>query len=117
MADAAIAQTPEPPYYAVIMSYRYSGRDREGFEAAAETMYALAVQQPGFLGMEEQSGADGFGITVSYWDSEASIAAWKAQSDHTRVRQRGRSLWYDAFEVRVARIERAYAWQHENPDP
>jgi heme-degrading monooxygenase HmoA len=53
--------------------------------------------------------AAGFGITVSYWRDEAAIAAWKRQSDHAAIRIRGRKLWYQHFEVRVAKVERAYA--------
>ena len=114
MTDAAFAQTPEPPYYAVIFTSRHNGRDLEAYRAAAETMLAMAVQQPGFLGMESLRAEDGFGVTISYWDSLEAVAEWKAQADHTRVRERGRRDWYDAFRVRVARVERVYDWQHEN---
>jgi heme-degrading monooxygenase HmoA len=38
-------------------------------------MVILAQQQPGFLGME--SARDEIGITVSYWENEEAILAWK----------------------------------------
>ena len=53
-------------------------------------------------------GSDGFGITVSYWASEAAIAAWKHQAEHAATRNHGRKHWYEHFELRVAKVERAY---------
>ena len=40
--------------------------------------------------------------------SEAAIVAWKHQADHAAVRVHGRSHWYHHFELRVAKVERAY---------
>jgi heme-degrading monooxygenase HmoA len=103
------ARTPEPPYYAVIFASRRNEWDPDGYAAAAERMLELAAKQPGFLGVDSARDAAGFGITVSYWRDEAAIAAWKRQSDHAAIRIRGRKLWYQHFEVRVAKVERAYA--------
>lgn len=103
----AATPPPNPPYFAVIFSSRRTGDD-EGYEEAAQQMLALAAQQPGFLGAESARDAQGFGITVSYWDSEAAIAAWKVQVDHQQARAAGRSRWYAHYEVRIARVERAY---------
>ncbi len=101
------AQTPEPPYYAVIFTSQRTAGD-EGYGDMAELMVALAAQQPGFLGVESVRGADGVGITVSYWSSEEAIAAWRADAEHRLAREQGRSRWYAGFQVRVARVERAY---------
>jgi heme-degrading monooxygenase HmoA len=79
-SPAALAKTPEPPYYAVIFSSIRNGIDA-GYDAAAERMMSLAPQQPGFLGVESvRDPATGLGITVSYWRDEASIAAWRGQN-------------------------------------
>ena len=102
------ALTPDPPYYAVIFSSLRREPD-DGYAATAARMVELAAQQPGFLGVESVRGADGFGITVSYWTSEAAIKAWKTNAEHAEARQRGRLAWYEHFEMRVARVERAYA--------
>ncbi|WP_271103434.1 antibiotic biosynthesis monooxygenase family protein [Pseudomonas tohonis] len=106
------ARTPAAPYYAVIFTSRHSALD-DGYGDTAERMVELARQQPGFLGVESARGADGLGITVSYWESEAAILAWKRQADHSLARARGRADWYDAFEVRIARVERAYGFSRE----
>ncbi|HWI24930.1 MAG TPA: antibiotic biosynthesis monooxygenase [Lysobacter sp.] len=108
MTDAGFARLPEPPYYAVIFSSRRNADDESGYAAAAQRMLELAAQQAGFLGAESARGADGFGITVSYWASERDISAWKHQAEHAATRAHGRRHWYEHFELRVAKVERAY---------
>lgn len=97
-----------PPYYAVIFSSRRTEGDRD-YEVTAERMTELSRGMPGFLGIESVRGADGFGITVSYWRDEASIAAWRLQEEHLIAQQRGRREWYLHYDIRIARVERAYA--------
>ncbi|MFO2462715.1 antibiotic biosynthesis monooxygenase [Pseudomonas sp. 15FMM2] len=104
-----IAHTPAPPYYAVIFSSLRTEAD-PGYTAAAERMLELAREQPGFLGVESARGADGLGITVSYWASEAAILAWKEHAEHREIRAQGRSTWYAAFHTRVCKVERAYSF-------
>ena len=70
----------------------------------------LAARQPGYLGAESARDDSGFGITVSYWRDEAAIRAWKHQAEHAATRDRGRADWYERYELRVARVERAYGW-------
>jgi len=99
------ANTPAPPYYAVIFtSLRTAGDD--GYGAMAERMVELAAQQPGFLGVE--SARDGLGITVSYWADLESIAAWKQNAEHLVAQHLGRERWYADFRTRIARVERDY---------
>jgi len=101
------AHTPAPPYYAVIFANQRTPGDA-GYEAMASAMAELALGQPGCLGLESTRDAAGFGITVSYWLDEASIRAWRDNAEHAVARARGRSTWYEHFELRIARVERAY---------
>jgi heme-degrading monooxygenase HmoA len=100
-----IANTPPPPYYAVIFS-SYRAPVDEGYGQMAEKMLALAETQPGFLGAE--SVRDGLGITVSYWESPEAIRHWKKNAEHLVAQQLGREKWYSAFKVRVCKVERDY---------
>lgn len=100
-----IANTPEPPYYAVIFSSIKTNKD-EGYEEMAEFMVNLAKQQEGFLGIE--SARDEIGITVSYWKDLESIRNWKNQVDHQVAQKRGKKEWYKAYKVRIAKVERDY---------
>ena len=110
MSAAPFARTPEPPYYAVIFCSRRTHHDADAYAAASARMLDLAARQPGFLGVDSVRDERGCGITVSYWDSEAAIAAWKHQAEHAATRAAGRTRWYEAYELRVARVERAYGW-------
>lgn len=105
------ASTPEPPYYAVMFSTTRDEAD-DGYGAMADAMEALAEQQPGYLGIESARD-DVLGITISYWRDEESIAAWKANVEHTAARDLGRDRFYTSYVLRVARVERAYDWSKE----
>lgn len=112
MSDGdAIAQTPEPPYYAVIFTSLRTDGDK-GYAAMAARMTELAARQPGFLGVE--SVRDGLGITVSYWRDEASVLAWKQVAEHAAAQALGRKRWYAAYRTRVARVERAYSFERRD---
>jgi heme-degrading monooxygenase HmoA len=100
-----IANTPKPPYYAVIFtSLRTAGDD--GYGAMADRMAELAGQQPGFLGVE--SARDGVGITVSYWSDLESIKNWKMNAEHLEAQKLGHEKWYSSFKTRISRVERDY---------
>lgn len=100
-----IANTPEPPYYAVIFSSRRNAGDN-GYKAMSDRMVELAAEQPGFLGIE--SVKEELGITVSYWKSLESIKKWKKNAEHREAQRLGHEQWYSSFRVRVAKVERDY---------
>lgn len=100
-----IANTPAPPYYAVIFTSERTEGD-EGYAAMAERMLELARQQEGFLGVE--SAREGLGITVSYWRDLDAIARWKGDVEHQEAQRLGRKQWYRTFKTRIARVERDY---------
>jgi heme-degrading monooxygenase HmoA len=111
VSDAKLATTPQPPYYAVIFSSVRTAQDDQGYAAAADRMVQLASEQPGYLGVDSVRDATGVGITVSYWSSEAAISAWRRHAEHTIVREQGRKSWYVEYELRVAKVERAYGFK------
>ena len=108
MDTPILAKTPKPPYYAVIFTTIRTEGD-QGYAEMALKMAKLAASMPGYLGAD--SARDGIGITVSYWQDEESILNWKMQTDHIAARDLGRKEWYLAYELRVARVERAYGFE------
>ena len=114
MGTSGMARTPRPPYYAVIFTSIRTPGD-QGYAETSDRMAELASAQAGFLGAESVRAPDGFGMTVCYWESAEAIAAWKAQAEHLIAQQRGKRDWYEHYEVRVARVERAYSWTAPTP--
>ena len=107
MTEHRLTTLPEPPYYAVIFTSVLSD-DTAGYEPVAERMMALAAQQPGFLGVE--SAREQVGITVSYWQDEASIRQWQTHAEHQLAQKLGKERWYATFALQVARVERSYCF-------
>jgi heme-degrading monooxygenase HmoA len=93
-----IANTPSPPYYAVI----FTSTRTEG----------LASEQDGFLGVE--SARNDVGITVSYWRDLQAVKQWREHAEHTIARNKGRTDWYKAFKTRIARVERDYGFERNS---
>ena len=102
-----IANTPKPPYYAVIFSSLRT-EINDGYDEAAIRMEELAKKQEGYLGIE--SARNEVGITVSYWENVDSIIKWKNNVEHTIVREKGREKWYKQFQVRICKVERDYGF-------
>jgi heme-degrading monooxygenase HmoA len=100
-----LAQTPDGPYYAVIFSSVRAAADGDGYGEMADRMLELARKQPGFLGVETVRDADGNGITVSYWRSLEAIRRWGANAEHRLAQAGGRERWYQAYRLRICRVE------------
>ena len=102
------ANTPVPPYYAVIFTSQRTDKDADGYHSTADLMIELASKQPGFLGIEGAREQDGLGITVSYWDSLNAIGQWKENLSHEKAQEKGKKDWYSSYITRICKVERDY---------
>ena len=102
-----IAQTPQPPYYAVIFTSNRTSVEK-CYSEMANKMVELAKNQPGFLGVE--SARDVIGITVSYWKDLNSIKEWKENLEHIHAQKKGKKEWYQNYKTRIAKVERDYEY-------
>jgi heme-degrading monooxygenase HmoA len=107
---SSIANTPTPPYYAAIFT-AIASEMQDGYLETVQQMHALAKESPGFLGME--SAGHVLEITVSYWQDEESILNWKQNAEHKVAQELGRKNWYEAYQVRISKVERAYGFVTE----
>lgn len=106
-----IANTPTPPYYAVIFT-SHRTFDDNGYSEMVRKMNDLAAKQPGFLGVE--SARESVGITVSYWRDLESIKLWKANIDHLMAQQKGKEIWYSEYKTRICKVERDYRFTNND---
>jgi len=102
-----IANTPQPPYYAVTFTSVRTDIDN-GYSGMSDLMINLAGRQEGFLGVE--SARNEIGITVSYWKDLESIRKWKLNTQHLIAQERGKSDWYKHYKTRISLVERDYSF-------
>ncbi|MFQ5508935.1 MAG: antibiotic biosynthesis monooxygenase family protein [Leptospirillia bacterium] len=74
-----------------------------GYTEAAARMESLAREQAGFIHMRSVRGDDGRGVTVSYWESLAAVAAWRDHPDHRAVQARA-GEWYSDWSIEVCAV-------------
>ena len=103
-----LANTPNPPYYAVIFS-SIRENDDIAYQDMAKKMDELAKTQSGFLGFE--TARDLLGVSVSYWENLEAIQKWKNNVDHIQAQNKGKSDWYSSYKVRIAKVEREYSFE------
>lgn len=99
------ADTPKPPYYAVIFTSKLND-DPQGYNEMSDHIEELVKGQDGYLGME--SARKDIGITVSYWRDMESIKKWSANLDHREAKKEGRERWYKSYRVRISKVEMEY---------
>lgn len=99
------ANTPKPPYYAVIFTSELNEGDN-GYNNMSDKIEALVKEQPGYLGME--SARNELGITVCYWKDIDSIKNWSENIDHKEAKQKGKAMWYANYKVRISKVELEY---------
>jgi heme-degrading monooxygenase HmoA len=102
-----IANTPKPPYYAVIFSSIRTEGDN-GYAEMADLMIELASRQDGFLGIESVRNV--LGITVSYWKDLESIQKWRLNSEHSIAQMKGKNEFYKHYKIRISKVERDYGF-------
>jgi len=108
------ADTPPPPYHAVIFTSIRNEQPDDGYGETADRMEELARTQPGFLGLESARGPDGLGITISYWASEEAVRAWGRNAEHLIAQRHGRDRWYQRFALRICLVQNARLFSRES---
>jgi heme-degrading monooxygenase HmoA len=81
-------------------------------ETMATAMFELAVKQAGYIGAEHARRSNGLGIKVAYFSDEMAISAWKRNVEHLAAQRLGIQRWYGRYQIRVAKVGRAYSGPH-----
>lgn len=100
--EIQIANTPEPPYYAVIFTTKRTGNEEELYGEMNDQLMEMVQDHEGFLGIE----SSGTGLTVTYWRDLESIKAWRQNAFHAKAIAKGKSVFYSELMTRVCLVER-----------
>ena len=94
----------DTPYYAVIFSSKKS-ENLKGYAEMNAVIYDEVEQIEGYLGYENVGDQDGNGIHISYWKDMDAIEHWKQNSLHHQAKKKGKSGWYDRYEIKICKVE------------
>jgi len=99
----------------VVVLFRSELGDEAGpdYRATADAMLERARGMPGFVAFRSYAGEDGERLSVIWWESHETLAAWRDDAEHRAAQRLGRDRWYRWFRlevcdrVRTAGFERA----------
>jgi heme-degrading monooxygenase HmoA len=94
--------------------FRSTRNDQAASEYAewSERMDQLVRTMPGYIGhISFRDDSTGRGVTISYFESMASLTRWREDPVHREAQALGRELFYDEYEIEVAEILRHHEWR------
>lgn len=97
--------------YVVIFRAIIRGLDAE-YSSLAARMRRIALERYGCIEFHSVTEG-GHEVSLSYWPSEESVRAWKADPEHLLAQQAGRERWYESYSVQVAEVKREYHVSNE----
>lgn len=104
--DGSHDHQPPAPCYAVVFANQL-GADAADYGALAAQILERAKTMPGYVDYISTRSAEGYGITVSFWSSLEAIAGWRAEVEHAAAQRLGRTRFYDAYRLEVAKVIRS----------
>ena len=94
------------------------GRMHEYLEIAAELRPHLDAVE-GFISIErfESLSNPGKILSLSFWENEEAVVAWRNLEIHRMAQQKGRSQVFKDYRLRVAAVQRNYGMFERNEAP
>jgi heme-degrading monooxygenase HmoA len=92
----------------VFRSRLRQGIDLAALEALGGRMYEIASSMPGFLSYKDFTAADGESVSLVEFESEETLAAWRAHPEHVEAQRRGREEFFAEYRIQVCSPIRSY---------
>ena len=71
----------------------------------AEAMIERVQAQPGFIRAHSFRNESGFGVTLSYWETESDLKVWGRDETHQKAMAFGRDQAYSSYRLEIAEIQ------------
>ena len=95
-------------YYAVIFTNQLKDQGDVFYQQLSASLRELAQEQPGYRGLESYRNPDGAGVTISYWETQDALLAWRKNAEHLVAQQYGKEKAYNHYRVQVCEVIRCY---------
>lgn len=82
----------------------------EAYLKMAGTLRPLLESSPGFISIERfrSMAAKGKLLSLSFFEDEASVIAWRNLMEHRKAQAAGRNGYFADYRIRIASVERDY---------
>ena len=104
---------------AVIFEVTPTPEGKQEYLSIAADLKGYLKDVPGFISIERfQSMADERKIlSLSFWESEESIAQWRNLEQHRLAQKKGRESLFHDYRIRVGTIVRDYSLNNRRETP
>lgn len=92
--------------FVVIFEVLPAPGQREAYLALAASLRGILAEIVGFRSVERFAALarPGWLLSLSFWETEAALIAWREQGDHQAAQARGREEIFADYRLRVGRI-------------
>jgi heme-degrading monooxygenase HmoA len=83
---------------------------RDQYLIHAQAMTDEVEKIKGFVSVERFQSLtdDGKLLSMSVWESMDAINEWRSQAEHQLAQEMGKNKYFNAYHIRVAKVEREY---------
>ncbi|SMD12016.1 Heme-degrading monooxygenase HmoA [Desulfocicer vacuolatum DSM 3385] len=96
--------------YAVIFEVKPSQAGKAAYLEFATDLRKFLGNRPGFISIERFQSLmeENKLLSLSFWEDEASIEAWRNVMDHRNAQKSGKDALFESYRIRVTRVLRDY---------
>lgn len=104
---------------AVIFEVEAKPDQQQDYLDLAAELRPLLAEQPGFISIERFQSLTQPGkiLSLSFWQDEASIQAWRQREEHRHAQRAGRETIFADYRLRVAQVLRDYGLDDREQAP
>lgn len=104
---------------AVIFEVTPKANGKDEYFDIASTLKSTLVTMDGFISIERfVSMTDSNKVlSLSFWQDEQSVIAWREQTSHQRAQAKGRNCLFEDYRLRVAHVLRDYGMNERAQAP
>ena len=96
--------------FAVIFEVEINQERKDEYLKIASILKEQLVNQKGFISVERFQSLinEKKLLSLSYWEDEEAILAWKKNIDHMSAQKKGRESIFKDYKINIAKIQKSY---------
>lgn len=104
---------------AVLFEVMLADGMQERYLEMAGRLRPLLEQIDGFISVErfQSLSTPQKLLSLSFWESEQAVRAWREQEEHRQAQQQGRDGWFADYRLRVVSVLRDYGLHDRKEAP